>query len=370
MKPAPSLFASAIFGMCLAPILSASPASAVAALLAVGPEGTGNESASGAWKELVDSGPNCLTEILEASGTASPVAANWLRVAASAIVEKAKQTATPIPLAAMETMLATPDLPASQRLLAFDLLQLADAPRAAAIEPSLVNDPVQELRRGAVQRLIDTAKSLSGDSAKAAYLKALHSVRDEDQTQTVAEALEKLGNPVDLPKHFGFLTRWQILGPFENTERSGFDAVYPPEKAIDLSAAYPGKEKEIRWQPFSSDDPRGKVDFNKPLGLLKESTAYATTVFHSDTERAAELRLGCKNAWKIWLNGQLLFSRDEYHRGQQMDQYKLPCTLRKGPNTILIKCCQNEQKETWTVEWEFQLRVCDSAGTAILSTQN
>jgi hypothetical protein len=86
-------------------------------------------------------------------------------------------------------------------------------------------------------------------------------------------------------------------------------------------------------------------------------------------ERDAELRLGGKNAWKVWLNGALLFGRDEYHRGQQMDQYTLKCRLKKGANTILVKCCQNEQKENWTVEWEFQLRMCDSAGTAILSAR-
>ena len=34
---------------------------------------------------------------------------------------------------------------------------------------------------------------------------------------------------------------------------------------------------------------------------------------------------------------------------------------------ILVKACQNEQTEKWTVEWEFQLRVCDSTGTAILA---
>jgi hypothetical protein len=34
-----------------------------------------------------------------------------------------------------------------------------------------------------------------------------------------------------------------------------------------------------------------------------------------------------------------------------------------------VKCCQDEQKEEWTVEWEFQLRVCDSTGTAILATK-
>lgn len=60
-----------------------------------------------------------------------------------------------------------------------------------------------------------------------------------------------------------------------------------------------------------------------------------------------------------------IFGRDEYHRGMQMDQYKLRCHFKKGTNTILVKCCQNEQTETWTVEWQFQLRVCDAAGTAV-----
>ena len=89
-------------------------------------------------------------------------------------------------------------------------------------------------------------------------------------------------------------------------------------------------------------------------------------VYKRQTERDAEIRLGCKNAWKIWLNGDLVFGRDEYHRGKEIDQYRLPVKLRKGPNAILVKCCQNEQTETWTVEWEFQLRICDSTGTAIL----
>jgi hypothetical protein len=52
----------------------------------------------------------------------------------------------------------------------------------------------------------------------------------------------------------------------------------------------------------------------------------------------------------------------------KIDQYQLPGQLNPGKNTILVKACQNEQIETWTVEWQFQLRVCDSSGTAILST--
>ena len=226
---------------------------------------------------------------------------------------------------------------------------------------------MQELRRGAVQRLVEEGKAEPPEQAKLTWLKALDAVRDEDQTKFLAEELKRLSVPVDLPKHFGFLMNWQVIGPFDNTERKGYETVFPPEREVKPDATYDGKGGPVKWQPFRSTDEYGKLDFNKPLGMLKEATAYATTTFVSAEDRPAELRLGCKDAWKIWLNGELLFGRDEYHRGQQMDQYKLKCHLRQGPNVILVKCCQNEQKETWTVEWEFQLRVCDSTGTALLS---
>ena len=109
------------------------------------------------------------------------------------------------------------------------------------------------------------------------------------------------------------------------------------------------------------------VDFNKPFTMLKEVTGYAYAEFDSAEERDAQVRLGCKNGWKVWVNGELLFARDEYHRGAKLDQYKLPVRLKKGKNTVLVKCCQNEQTETWTVEWQFQLRICDATGTAILA---
>jgi hypothetical protein len=363
-----------VVGVCLlTSLLRAEQDQAIDALSKVRGEGEGNEAASAAWQVVVKAGPACLPKLVAAAGKGGPVADNWLRLAGDVIVERAVKSKESIPFDALESFVANPSNPAAGRQIAFDLLRQANADRAAKLEPSLANDPVQSLRRGAVQLLIDAAKSKAGEDAKAAFLKALDVVRDEDQTKTIAAELKKLGSPVNLPQHFGFLTKWQVIGPFDNTERKGFDAVYPPEKAIDLQAEYPGKDKSVKWQSFESADEYGKVDLNKPLGMLKEATAYATTTFDSPTEREAEIRLGCKNAWKVWLNGELLFGRDEYHRGQQMDQYKLKCRLKKGTNVILVKACQNEQKEEWTVEWEFQLRLCDSAGTAIASaaaTQN
>ncbi len=342
-------------------------ADSLKSLTAVEREGNGNEAASTAWREVVKAGPSALPALLAAAGKGSTVADNWVRLAGDVIVETALREKAALPLSEMEVFLADTTHSAAGRRLAFDLLQQADSARAAALVPTLIADPVQELRRGAVQRLMDAAKTKTDDAAKVAYEEALAAVRDEDQTKIIAEELKKLGVTVDLPKHFGFLMHWNIIGPFDNTERKGFDTVFPPENGVALDATYDGKGKPVKWQPFTSADDYGKLDFNKAIAAQKEVTAYAATTFDAAAERDAELRFGGKNAWKVWLNGELLFARDEYHRGQQMDQYKLKCRLKKGANVILVKCCQNEQTEDWTVEWEFQLRVCDSTGTAILA---
>jgi len=191
-----------------------------------------------------------------------------------------------------------------------------------------------------------------------------------DQIDEIAKTLRKgLGQAVDLQRQFGFLSHWQVIGPFDNTDRAGFAKVFPPEEKIDLAASYPGKEdKMVAWSPYTTSDDYGMVNLNQPYTPLKQVVGYAFAEYEAPAARRAELRLGCKNAWKIWLNGTYLFGRDEYHRGIRIDQYVLPIDLKKGRNTILVKVCQNEQEQDWTVEWEFQLRICDDSGSALLAT--
>ncbi len=337
-------------------------------LTQVGAEGAGNEAAREAWRRVAAAGPEALALVLGQTGKAGAVADNWLRLAGNVIVDRALNSKGKLPLSELEVFVRETANGDAARVLAFDLLAQADPAKAKSLEVTLTDDPVQALRRGAVAHLINAAAAMEGDVAKKAYKDALRVVRDEDQTKTVAEALRKMGETVDLPKHFGFITRWDIIGPFDNTERRGFDASYGPEKDQKKGLGYQGKNGEVAWKSYESTDEYGKIDFNKPLSPLKEVTAYAMAGFESPQERDVEIRLGCKNAWKVWVNGVLLFGRDEYHRGQRMDQYKLKCRMRQGANTILVKCCQNEQTESWTSEWEFQLRVCDSAGTAVLSS--
>lgn len=346
----------------------------LAALRGVGPEGASNETAAAAWKVVAAAPAAALPTLLAALEGANPLAQNWLRAAAGAISDRAMAAGEPMPLEALSTFLQDTRHAPAARSLAWDLIRGADAPRADALVMGFLDDPAADLRRPGVTRLLDEAKGLAtaGSKEKAAEAaeKAFRAARDEDQITAAVDQLKELGRTPDITSHLGLLLDWQLVAPFSNLERSGFATVYPPEEMLDLTASYTLPDgTTAKWQPFRSTDSYGQIDFNKPFGLIKEVVGYAATTFDSPEARDAELRIGTGNAWKVWLNGKYLFGRDEYHRGAQLDQYTLPIRLEKGPNSLLVKLCQNEQKEEWTVDWRFQLRLCDSSGTALTASR-
>ena len=352
--------------------LSALPiANAIKTIRAVGKEGQGNTEAAKAWQSLAKADAAALPEILTAMDGANPLAANWLRAAVDTIAARQSK----LPLEDLEIFLANKKHDPRARRLAFEIIQHNNPKLAEKLIPNMLNDPSVELRRDAVQRVIDEGAELKKANKKSTasktYQIALNAARDIDQIKTCTTALRQLGEKVDLPHHFGFLMHWNVIGPFDNTQRKGFGTVYPPENKINFNGSYNGKSGKVKWSEFITADEYGIVNINKaypgPGDGLKEVTAFAHTEYRAAEARDVELRLGCKNAWKIWHNSKLVFERDEYHRGARIDQYQLKIKLTKGRNTLLVKLCQNEQKESWTKEWQFQLRVCDATGTAVLA---
>ncbi len=346
----------------------------LATLRQIGAEGAGNAEAATAWNELAAQGPEILVPVLSAMDGAGPLSRNWMRSAVETVFERERKAESPLPGEAIKTFLLDRANEPNARRLAFELYAKLSPEDAAALVPDFADDPSPALRRDAVSKLLDEGKAQleAGEKEKALATlgQALDAAREVDQINTIAKLLrEQPGQKVDLPKHFGFLSRWHLAAPFDNSGRSGFDQVFPPEEGVDLASEYEGKDgQKVKWQEHATPHDYGMVDFNQPYGPLKQVVGYAYTEFNAAEARDAELRLGCKNAWKVWFNGEFLFGRDEYHRGQRIDQYSLPVKLKQGKNTILVKACQNEQEQDWTAQWEFQLRVCDATGTAILAT--
>ena len=77
--------------------------------------------------------------------------------------------------------------------------------------------------------------------------------------------------------------------------------------------------------------------------------------------------VGAARATKLWVNGELVGQspRSTILAIRSISTNRTS-TLRSGRNVILLKICQNEQTQTWAQDWDFQFRVCDAIGTAIL----
>lgn len=362
--------------VCFIAVSSAAAAADVSDLLAdikaVGPQGAGHRKAKQAVQQLLDNDDVSLTVILEAFEGANPLAVNWLTGTFESLADQRLKATKTLPKKQLEEFVLDTRRDPRARRLAYEWLVQVDDTAENRIIPGMLNDRSVEFRRDAVARLMKQADGLfeagQKEESKPIYEMALSAARDDDQIKAIVEKLDQLGTPVDLPKHFGFLLTWKLIGPFDNSDQAGFDIVYPPEEKIDPAAKYPGKDAaEVSWTEYSTPDDYGIVDLTKALAAHKGAVTYAYTDFVSDEAREVELRLGTPNAWKIWVNGEMVFGREEYHRGSRLDQYQVPVKLKKGKNDILIKVCQNEQKESWAQKWEFQLRVCDPVGTAVLS---
>lgn len=368
--------------VCLAMIVlvrSAAPAPAadldrnLRTIRAIESEGRGNKEAALAWRELARGSAQDLPAIFLAFDGANPLVVNYLRGLVEAISQRELEKGAKLPAAEIEKFILDTSHDPHGRRLAFEVLARVDPTASDRLIPGMINDPSVEFRRDAIARLIDEAAKLLAaekrDDARHTLAKGLAAARDDDQVQVLKKQLEGLGEKVDLPGHFGFLMSWQLVAPFDNVDKKGLAAVYPPERELDLAAMYEGKEgQKIGWVAHTTGSEYGVVDLAKALGPFKGSVAYAVTEFQSAAERQVDLRLGTPNSWKVWLNGELVFAREEYHRGMNLDQYRMRGKLKPGKNVILIKICQNEQKEEWAQRWQFQLRVCDATGTAVLST--
>ncbi len=339
----------------------------LAAVKAVGAEGAMGADAARAWRALAEADAKWLPEILAAIDDAGPVASNWIRTAVDAIGDRALANGGTLPVKALEAFVRDTSHGARARRVAYEWLARVDETAPDRLIPGMLRDPGSAFRRDAVARLLtDGTRHL--DAARKAYRKALSGAVDPDQVKQITEQLAKLGVEVDVPRHFGFILEWRLIGPFDNTDSECFDVVYPPEKTVDLKAKCPGKFGPVAWIDTATSDDYGVVNLNKRLGGHKDAIAYAFGEFTSKGAESAEIRIGTFNGIKLWLNGDLLFAHEEYHHGSAIDQYRIKAALRSGRNTMLLKISQNNQKDSWAQNWQFQLRVCDAEGAAVLST--
>lgn len=346
--------------------------SSIQAILAASSEGKGNAEAAKAWLSVAAGDASTIPTLLAALDQAGPMAANWLLTAIDAIAERTAKEKGALPASELKSFVAQTKHVARARRIAFELYSLSEPAAAAKLVPEFLQDPSPELRRDAVAYWVGQGEAASKEGkaaeAKVLFEKALGGAVDEDQVDLLAKRLGDMGTKVDKAAHYGLILDWKVIGPFDNTQEKGYYVAYPPEMKVDFTATYEGKNGQVAWKDFTTTDPMGQVDLNKAVVNAQGVTAYAASTITLDAPRKLQIRFGTPNGWKLWVNGKYIFGREEYHSGENFDQYIHDVELARGSNVILFKCCQNEQTEDWAKDWRFQLRVCDGTGAGVRST--
>ncbi|MCG8448276.1 MAG: hypothetical protein MI725_01685 [Pirellulales bacterium] len=333
-------------------------------------ETTSQSEIQQAWKLVAGEAASRLPTVLSAMHKASPLAENWLRAACDTIAERELRATGRLPAQQLQRFVLDVHQSPRARRTAYEWLNRVDETVPQRLLPKLLDDPSLEIRYDAIAQALSEAGDETSEETKVQnYQRLLSFARHKDQISACVAALQELGQAPDLSKHFGYITAWNLIGPFDNTEGAGFDAVYPPEQEVDFSRQYAGKEGQVAWKEFRCEqtevDKLGLIDLNQALVEQKEVVAYAAATFLSNKDQQVECRYTSVNATKLFINGELVASQPVYHSGSSFDQYIVPVKLHAGANQILLKIAQNAQTQPWARGWEFQLRISDNLGGAI-----
>ncbi len=343
---------------------------AIEAVRAIGTEGKGFQEAIPAARELQQLPAEKLFVVLNGADGVNPIAENWIRGIAFGI---AQRSGTPA-ISELKNYVVDQGNNAIGRGIAMELIKREDASSAEKMLSELLDDPSLAIREMAVEQAIGKAESLAksqADSAVEIYRETLAAARHPKQLSRIVASLSDLGESVTTAGAFSLILDWKSIAPFNNEGGVGYEAVYGPEKqfasdgSVDLQKQYDGKNGQISWQDVSGSSDEGLVNLAETYNKEKGAVAYLFAEFDSADAKAAQVRLGCINANKVWVNGEEVMATEVYHSGSMLDQYIAPFELKKGTNTILLKICQNEQEESWAQRWEFQFRITDPTGKGL-----
>ena len=319
------------------------------------------KTASSVVKQLSESGDVGLIDVLKSMKGASPLGKNWLLGLANSLHRKSPESKND----SLRTFLMDASQDPEARYTVFRWLTDNDAELKAKMLDGMLQDSSPELRFEAVAKVLNSSENLETGVLQS----LLDASRQPEQVVAIIGRLGKQGVTVNQSKHFGFLDTWNLIGPFDNVGSKSFDKEYAVESDYaagkSLAGGYDGKSAAVQWVTETTADPEGVVDLAKVFSNEKGCIVYGVATVELPADLDCEIRVGCINAQKVWVNGKLVIANEVYHTGMQIDQYVAPVKLRAGTNQILIKVCQNEQKEAWAQRYVFQARLCDSTGKAI-----
>lgn len=145
-----------------------------------------------------------------------------------------------------------------------------------------------------------------------------------------------------------FLDTWYVIGPFEGAGHDSQNAIYPPERGVDLDAVYYGmNDLPVRWT-FQQDARYPSI----PLPRAENAVYYAYAEVEVDRDMDLWVWIGGDDDTKMWFNDRLVWLSGDgidkpWYRQPFMtlpEMHTLNLTegqrrlhFNKGHNSILLK---------------------------------
>ena len=134
--------------------------------------------------------------------------------------------------------------------------------------------------------------------------------------------------------------KWYIAGPFDSTERAGFDFAFPPENGFDPKATYAGKcGAKVQWKEFSGFKTGAIVDLAKATGTKSDAAVYLYHAFESPKAFQWPLSFGSDDTLSVFVNGKRVY-HEPHVRPAAPDQDRVVIDVKEGKNELLVKVCQ------------------------------
>jgi cytochrome c553 len=136
---------------------------------------------------------------------------------------------------------------------------------------------------------------------------------------------------------------WFLFGPVSlDTPAQARAESFGVSAPVNLETTYANQDGTFRWLPGPQ-----YVDGNE-ISLSGESAAaYLMRQIGSTEAKTVLARLGTSDGVQVWLNGELIWDREEQAAFSPVQQ-ELELKLREGPNELLIKLVN------YAWEWQFQ----------------
>ncbi|MHC4519375.1 MAG: HEAT repeat domain-containing protein, partial [Planctomycetota bacterium] len=190
-----------------------------------------------------------------------------------------------------------------------------------------------EVRQEAALAAVSIAKDVYAGNG-AAVKTALERVVAANIRLDIKEQAQQIVDEIEAAR--SYLLDWQVAGPYMQEGKNCtalFDIPFGPER----------KEAQAPWRkmPVSTEsEHRGYLDLLKELNGGEQRVAYLRTRFASPQAKAVTLEIFSDDGVKAWLNGKVVHANNAT-RPLPPAPDKVPVTLNKGVNRLMLKVTQN-----------------------------